>query len=347
MMATAALGLAVGIPLGYALQSGGFCMNTAFRSILFEKDRSLLRAYVLVLLINIVAVNILDELALINITRAPFFWPALLVGGFVFGLGMVLAGGCTSGTWYRASKGMIGSLMALIGFAAGATASQAGILNPIQAKLRLPVLDVYGVEPTLYNIIPISHWAVKWVVVAVVVVLGGIWLLRSPKQKFTVGWNWQKTGLIIGVIAAAGWLVSGFTRRDYGLSFTQPTVSLVRFLLDADSTGINWGTFLVIGVPVGAALGARLSGELTLRLPKPKRVLQQLAGGLMMGVGAAVAGGCNIGHGLTGVSTLALSSIAATLFTIFGVWTATFLVYRRTASSAARANLQTKSAQDT
>ena len=39
MILTIVLGLAVGVPLGYALQKGGFCMNSAFRSILFEKDK--------------------------------------------------------------------------------------------------------------------------------------------------------------------------------------------------------------------------------------------------------------------------------------------------------------------
>ncbi len=54
-----------------------------------------------------------------------------------------------------------------------------------------------------------------------------------------------------------------------------------------------------------------------------------------MGLGAALAGGCNVGHGITGVSTLALSSIAATLFTVLGVWFTTFLVFRVAAREAA------------
>ena len=93
----ALLGLGVGVPLGFALERGGFCMNTAFRSVIFEKDKSVLRAYVLVLMINILGVALLEEFAVIFPMRPPFFWLAALVGAYVFGVGMVLASGCSCG----------------------------------------------------------------------------------------------------------------------------------------------------------------------------------------------------------------------------------------------------------
>ena len=322
-----ALGLAVGLPLGYALQQGGFCMNTAFRSIIFEKDHSVLRAYVMVILINMVAINLLDEFAVITITMAPFFWQAVIIGGFIFGLGMVLAGGCSSGTCYRMGRGMLGSLFAYFGFAVGAVTMQVGLLRPVMNILREPVIDVYGREATLYNIIPIDHPAVKWVLISVISLAAGIWLLKAPKQKFQIGWQWWKSGLIIGILGVLTWVASSATLRDYGLSFTQPTVSLVRLFSEGDTGGINWATFMLIGVPFGAFAAAKVSGEFSWRVPEPKRLLQQLFGGIIMGLGAALAGGCNIGHGITGASVLAVSSIVATIFTIFGVWAMTYFVF--------------------
>ena len=122
MAFTVLSGLIIGIALGFALQKGGFCMHTAFRSIVFEKDHSVLRSWLLVLGINLIGVNLLYELRIINIMIAPFFWPAAIIGGLVFGGGMVMAGGCTSGTFYRVGKGMLGSFGALVGFSAGAAA---------------------------------------------------------------------------------------------------------------------------------------------------------------------------------------------------------------------------------
>ena len=64
---------ALGITLGWGLQKGGFCMNTAFRSILFEKDKSLLRAWLLVLVINIPAVTLLTDIGYLDPAVVPFF----------------------------------------------------------------------------------------------------------------------------------------------------------------------------------------------------------------------------------------------------------------------------------
>ena len=75
-------GLLVGFIGGFALQRGGFCMHSAFRSIAFEKDHSLLRAWMLVLAINIPALLILEQFGIIFPARAPFTPFAGLVGAF-------------------------------------------------------------------------------------------------------------------------------------------------------------------------------------------------------------------------------------------------------------------------
>ncbi len=87
------LGLLVGIAFGYALQRGRFCMNSTFRDILLARDLTLLRAYLLALLIQMVGVRVMAALGLFGLGVTPFFWEATLFGGFVFGLGMAFSGG--------------------------------------------------------------------------------------------------------------------------------------------------------------------------------------------------------------------------------------------------------------
>lgn len=87
------LGLVVGAAFGYALQRGRFCMNSTFRDILLARDLTLLRAYLLALLIQMVGVRAMAALGLFGLGVTPFFWVATLVGGFVFGLGMAFSGG--------------------------------------------------------------------------------------------------------------------------------------------------------------------------------------------------------------------------------------------------------------
>ena len=334
MAFTVLSGLIIGIALGFALQKGGFCMHTAFRSILFEKDHSVLRSWLLVLCINMIGVNLLYELRIINIMIAPFFWPAAIVGGLLFGVGMVMAGGCTSGTFYRVGKGMLGSFGALVGFSAGAAAVSAGALRPAMDFLRRPILDVYGEEPTLANILPMDPAISRWIVVGLLSVGLGFYLTKAPKQKFITGWGWIKTGVIVGAIGLAAWLASSYSYRDYGMSFTQPTVSLVRLVLSNDSAGINWSTYMVVGVPVGAFLAALQSKDFALRLPAPRRFVQQTIGGALMGLGASIAGGCNIGHGISGLSALSITSLVATFCTMIGVWLGTWVIIRALRSPA-------------
>lgn len=93
LLMTALLGLAVGLPFGYALQRGRFCLNSAFRDIVLAKDLTLVRAYVLALLTQMVGVHALAEAGWITLVRPPFWWQAALVGGFIFGWGMALSGG--------------------------------------------------------------------------------------------------------------------------------------------------------------------------------------------------------------------------------------------------------------
>ena len=330
-------GIALGLLLGFALQRGGFCMNTAFRSFFYEKDRSLLRAWVLVLLINVVGVQLLAELGVLYPQVAPFFWPAMMLGGFVFGVGMVMAGGCASGTYYRCGRGMLGSMGALFGFVIGTALLDGGALAGLQRALRTPTLDVGGREATLFNLLGIETGGLRWVMIGALAAAALLWLARAPKPRFLIGWSWQRTGIVVGALAFAAWVLSAMTGRDFGLSFTQPTVALTRFVVTGDASGISVASYMVIGVPIGALLAAKATGEAVLRLPEPRTLVRQFAGGITMGTGASLAGGCNIGHSITGVSTLGIGAIVATAFIMLGSWSMTWLVFRIETRNARKA----------
>lgn len=93
MVRMVVLGLLVGIAFGYALQRGRFCMNSTFRDSLLARDLTLLRAYLLALLIQMVGVRSMAAVGLFGLGITPFFWQATLIGGFIFGLGMAFSGG--------------------------------------------------------------------------------------------------------------------------------------------------------------------------------------------------------------------------------------------------------------
>ncbi|NJD69123.1 MAG: YeeE/YedE family protein [candidate division NC10 bacterium] len=317
------LGLPVGVAFGYALQRGRFCMNSTFRDILLSRDLTLLRAYLLALLIQMVGVRVMATLGLFGLGMAPFFWKATLVGGFVFGLGMALSGGCASGSTYRSGEGMVGSIIALIGFVFGMTMTNDGVLEPVQAAFRSRVIEIDGQPATLDRLLGVN----PWVLVVVCVMLGGWWLLRSPSGGYQRGWSWVRSGITIGLIATAAWPMSALTGREYGLSVTEPIRTISGYLFTGETDRLTWGSFMWLGLIAGAYAASRSHGEFAWRAPGAQRLLQALGGGLLMGVGAAIAGGCNIGHGLTGVPLFALSSLTATFSVIVGVWAGVYLLF--------------------
>jgi len=151
--------------------------------------------------------------------------------------------------------------------------------------------------------------------------------MRSEPQR---GWSWMKTGLLLGLVAGIAWLASAWSGDyHYGLRVTGPSASLLLFLTNGDPGHLNWGVFEVIGIPLGAFLAAKWNGEFQWRAPRPGRLMKQAIGGAIMGVGAVIAGGCNIGNSLTGLGILSLTSLLATIFLVLGTWSGTYLFFMR------------------
>ena len=110
-----------GLAFGYVIQRGGFCLTRAISNLALMGDAGILRAYVLAMLIAVVGVHVLSGLGLVEVSVRPFRWLANIVGGLLFGVGMILAGGCSGSTWYRVGEGAIGAWVILLGFAMGAS----------------------------------------------------------------------------------------------------------------------------------------------------------------------------------------------------------------------------------
>jgi hypothetical protein len=92
------LGALVGVPLGYAMQRTNLCFNSAYREVLLRRNTVLLRGILLAILIQMLGLTILIQLNVsdLQMNVVPFYWLAAIVGGFVFGIAMVYAEGCSS-----------------------------------------------------------------------------------------------------------------------------------------------------------------------------------------------------------------------------------------------------------
>jgi hypothetical protein len=339
-------GIAVGFAMGWVLQRGRFCMNSAFRDIIFIKDHTFSRAWILALLVAMVGANILSDLGLISIARQPFWWIADIVGGYVFGLGIVLAGGCGSGIWYRVGEGLVAAWVAVLGFFLGIASISWGVFRPLFLWLRTMTIEIGGQSaPGLQHIIG-DGAAVKWGVIAVLCVLGGTYIMKGKPfaYKAAKGYFWSVTGLLIGLVAVAAFYASyKFGKFTSGVTFTTPTRDLFLTLVTGgpQPTGagnplvvfklgtffVNWPMFFIIGVPLGSYVSAKLLKEFKLKTPPAGELLTVFGGSLMMGVGAMLCGGCNMGQGITGVVSLSIGSIIATISIILGNWTMVYFKF--------------------
>ncbi|HWR72449.1 MAG TPA: YeeE/YedE family protein [Nitrospirota bacterium] len=346
-------GLLIGAAFGYVLQRGRFCVNSAFREVLFQ-DYTMLRAYLLAVAVTMIGANLIEDMGWLGhveqgtfvagtLYRQAFVPWANIVGGYIFGMGIVLAGGCGSGILYRVGEGNLAYVFAVFGFFFGIAITKFGFLKPVyDALVNAQVVWVgpaQDIVPTLDNVIGVN----KWIVIAVVAVPILYFVLQGkPFEKAKKGFSWSLAGFLAGLVAvAAFWGSEYFTGRARGLSFTGPVREFFLAVFFGDSKApeaesmtllgitISWSALYVLAVPIGAYISGKFLKEVKMKVPPADELIKVLLGGFVMGVGAQIGGGCNIGHSLTGVSTLAVSSWVANLFIILGNWTMVYFLLIR------------------
>lgn len=348
-------GLITGAALGFILQRGRFCITGAFRDLWVSRSSFWLTAFLIAIAVQAIGVLALTLTGSIAPEAPQLSVVATAVGSLLFGIGIVLAGGCATGTYYRAGEGLVGSWFALIAYALAAAAAKTGIL----AGPTRWVKDLWTTELTT---IPDTLHLPQWVGVAALA--AGVALLARRQLRLTAArgpqftpparrtglahlllekrWNPLATGAIVGIVAAAAWPLSWATGREDGLGITTPSANLIGVIVTGDTSRFDWGVLLVLGILLGSYIAAKASGEFRVRVPDATIIIRSILGGLLMGVGAAWAGGCSIGNALVQTSLLSWQGWIALVFQILGVGAAAWVLLirprqKRRAARAARA----------
>jgi len=292
MAATVAIGLVIGAALGALMTRGKLCFNAALRRTVFEREPTVLRAFAIAVAIQLM---LLPVLVVLGVSLAPvgLFPLAQVVGGLVFGVGMALAGGCITGILWKAGAGSIATAVAIAGFAAGELAIRGPGLQALSA------LDRASPRPAGQTV----HGALGLPYEPVAAVLGAL-LLAILLRRSRAGLG---LGLGLGALSALAWLAADVVGAGYGLGFTGTAENVRRSLAAGDPSLLSWPVFLALGVIAGGAL----AGRGPLRRPDAPRLARALGGGVLMGLGANMAHGCNIGLGLAGIPTLSVGSMLA------------------------------------
>lgn len=158
-----------------------------------------------------------------------------------------------------------------------------------------------------------------WVIISAVVLIGFLlWIVPKPTAAPLV-WPWYTTGLTLGLLGSLAWLAGAPSGWHWGLSMTGPSRTLPGVLIGQGDHTMTWGAFMLLGVPLGSWLSARSKGTAPWQLPEAREFPRRFLGGMLMGFGGTVAGGCNIGNALTGLSILSLNSMVATAGILLGL----------------------------
>ena len=311
LAASVLLGLVLGGVYGVLAQRSAYCLRRglvgAWRDCL-----PALGVWVMGLATAIAGTRLAVAAGLVSFEAHRFLTPDLpvasaLVGGALFGAGMVLTGGCVSRLTVLVGSGNLRALLVLLVFAVTAHATMKGVLAPL--RVTLGAATVAGDGETALTRLPGSEaWPLGLALAAAFL------SLRSGARASHLA-----MAAAIGVLIPLGWIGTGFVLLDdfdpiplQSLGFTGPMADTLFWTVAATSIPAGFGTGLVAGVIAGSLVAALVAGDFRWEsLEGPRQTGRYLAGAAMMGVGGVLAGGCTVGAGLSGVSTASVAALLA------------------------------------
>lgn len=318
-------GLTCGLGLGFIVQRSRFCMTAIVSNYVLLRDVRQLHTYLVAILIAVSGVFFLEYSGTVSIVdsiyRSPdIHWFSVMLGGLIFGIGAVMAGGCIGRILALTGEGNLGALLSLLTLCLSATAVYTGLFEPI----RIWAYQFGVVRTDNTSLLSILHIP-TWLIALCLVFLSVNIVRHSFKNHMDL--NLLITGIILGLLVIAGWWVTGnlatdefSNQRPTSLTFSGPLVNASLYVTVANEPKNLFGLMLVLGTILGSFISALFSRQFRIMPIAPDSFIRVFNGGLLMGVGATMSGGCNIGQGLTGLSTLSMESLLAAICIFSGMY---------------------------
>lgn len=345
-------GLLLGVALGAAGQASRFCVRGAIDDLVTLGRPGRLLSWLLAVGVATVLVQALAALHVFDAAKtiawgSNFVWASYLVGGGMFGIGMILAGGCPQRSLVKTGSGDLKSLVTLVVTAVAALMTLRGAF----AGWRVGLLDRWSIAlgspqdlgSIAASTLPLPAAFVRWALSLAVLAfaLGAAWRGRAAMNRG----HWAG-GIVVGLVVPLAFLLTGWigfvpeypetlepawmgtaSHRPEGLSFVSPIANSLDLLTmwTDKSTVATFGVLLALGVLAGSFASAALRGEFKLQsFQSPRELACYFAGSVMMGFGGVTALGCSIGQGLTGLALLS----AGAVFAVTGIVAGALLAIR-------------------
>jgi hypothetical protein len=338
-------GLVIGLLLGLIGQATRFCVRGAVADWVQLGRKERFAGWMLAVGVGAIGLQALAAAGVVDATRTLAWnprlaWVSCLVGGLLFGYGMILAGGCPQRSLVKAGAGSLRHAVVLVVAALAAAMTLRGVFAPIRANL----LDTWAVQLAgpqdlgrlAATALSTSPGALRWTLAALLfaATLAYAWRHRGAVREVWMG-GFGIGLLLIGAVVLTGrigflaehpetleaaWLGTQSNRPE-GLNFTAPlanTLDLLTLWTDK-SMAPTFGVMLVLGVLLGSYASALVRREFRLEgFASPGDFGAHVLGATMMGFGGVTALGCSIGNGVTGLAWLSTGSLLATAGIVVG-----------------------------
>ena len=336
-------GLPLGLITGYVMHRSDFCLAGAFRDLFLFREGHMLRVLSLTVVISMVLFEAARHLNLIPYYPFPVLSSPSLVnafGGFLFGVGMVLAGGCVVGTLYKMGAGSVLSGVAFIGLLVGSGVYAE--IHPWWAGLarKVSFLDGRVTLPQALTVNPL------WLVVPITLVSLYVfarwtradrWNRKAYASGYMQPW---KAGIVLGGLGLLSYVMVGMPFgittayakiAAYGESLLVPEhvaastfyqAVPLKYVVPITGSYLEGGAAakfdaiaavqfpIIIGIIAGSGWSAFRLREWRLHFRLPVRQYAvALTGGLLLALASRMTPGCNVWHLLGGLPILALQSV--------------------------------------
>ncbi len=322
-------GLIIGFLFGAIVFKTNFCTMGSISDIVSFGDYRRFRAWVLAAATALVGAQLLQYAGVVELTRSMYLAPSVnwfgnVLGGLMFGYGMVFAGGCASRNLARVGGGDLRSLVALIVIGIFAFMTIGGVLGPLRAWLEqstaVSLAGLNAPSQSLGDVVSaslgLSRMTGALIVTAAVVAAGVVYCFRD--ESFRKSPVHIASGVGVGLCVVAGWAVTGLAFDELAdrpvapisLTFVRPAGDTLEWLERFTALGLpGFGVATVFGAILGSFVTAVAMKRFTITTFSDKGdTIRVLSGAALMGVGGVLALGCTVGQGITGISTLAIGS---------------------------------------
>jgi hypothetical protein len=324
-------GLVIGLAYGAVGLLSGFCLMSSLRGWWAKGDSRLIRTYALALGVAIVVAQLLAARGVVDLGKSIYLQPSfsaplMFFGGLLFGYGMVLSNGCGSRALVLLGRGNLRSFVVVIVLGISAQMTLKGLIAPSRIALLQwsQMTPAVTSVPALLSKLGLTETTAR--MLAASAISGALIIFAFAHAPFQRAWGQIAAGLAVGLLVAAGWFATGYLGADdfnptpvTSLTFVAPIADALQYAMLSTGLTLNFGIATVAGVFAGSLLTALVTRRFHLEgYTSPRHMLRSAGGAALMGAGGAMAYGCSIGQGLTGLSTLALASFVAVAGILLG-----------------------------